>query len=188
MIIQKDIPASSALWSVYLGSVKDIDDPDHGKSFYTFGSYDESIVKASKQEIAWTNVDSTQGFWMFDSESVTVNGKTLQLTGNTAMADTGTTLMLVSDQFCKAVYSAIDGAEYDKRAGGWVIPAQNISERPEVIVAVGNKRITIEKEQLGWSDLEDGSGMVYGSIQSRGNNPFDIFGDTFLICCYAVST
>lgn len=47
--------------------------------------------------------------------------------------------------------------------------------------------ITIEKEQLGWADLEDGSGMVFGAIQSRGNNPFDILGDTFLMCCYAVS-
>lgn len=187
MIAQNDIPADAALWSVYLGSVKDKNDPDAGKSFFTFGNYDESIVKASGQEIAWTPVDSTQGFWMFASESATVNGKTLDLSGNTAMADTGTTLMLVSDKFCKALYSNIQGAKYDRQQGGWLIPADGVAQRPEVTVAVGDKQITIEKEQLGWADLGDGSGMVYGAIQSRGSNPFDIFGDTFLICCYAVS-
>lgn len=187
MIAQNDIPADSALWSVYLGSVKDIDDPDHGNSFYTFGNYDESIVKASKQEIGWTGIDSTEGFWMFPSESATINGKILDLTGNKAMADTGTTLMLVSDEFCKALYSAIDGARYDKDVGGWIVPADNVGGRPDVTIAIGNKQITIEKEQLAWVDLEDGSGMMYGAIQSRGNNTFDILGGTFLICCYAVS-
>lgn len=84
------------------------------------------------------------------------------------------------------IYGAIDGAQYDQSAGGWLIPSSNVSKRPEVKVAVGNKMITIEKEQLGWSELEKGSGMVFGAIQSRGDNPFDIFGDTFLICTYAI--
>lgn len=112
MILQKDI--TDKIWSVYLGSVKDLNDPDQGKSFYTFGNYDQSVVKASGQEIAWTPIDSSEGFWMFDSSSAIVNGKTLKLSGNKAMADTGTTLMLVSDEFCKAIYSAIDGAKLDR--------------------------------------------------------------------------
>ena len=178
---------SPALWSVYLGSVKDVNDPDHGNSFYTFGGYDESIVKASKQEIQWTEVDSTEGFWMFGSESASVNGKSVQLSGNRAMADTGTTLMLVSDEFCEAVYGAIPGAKLDNNVGGWVIPADNVASRPEVKVAVGDHMLTIEKEQLGWAEVDETGKTVFGAIQSRGNNTFDILGDTFLICCYAVS-
>lgn len=179
MITQKDIPADAELWSVYLGSVKDQKDPDHGKSFYTFGNYDESVVKASGQEIAWTPIDDSEGFWMFPSESATINGKLLQLSGNRAMADTGTTLMLVSDEFCKALYAAIPGAKYDREQGGWLVPSED--------VAIGNNQVTIEKEQLAWAKFDDNSNMSFGSIQSRGNNTFDIFGDTFLICCYAVS-
>ncbi len=185
MILQKDI--TNKIWSVYLGSVKDLKDPDQGKSFYTFGSYDESVIKASGQNIAWTPVDSSTGWWMFPSTSATINGKTLELSSNRAMADTGTTLMLVSDELCKALYSAIDGAKLDHQYGGWIIPGGNVDKRPDVMVAVGDTMITIEKEQLGWADLEDGSGMVFGAFQSRGSNPFDIFGGTFLICCYAVS-
>lgn len=187
MITQGDIPADMALWSVYLGSVKDQNDPDEGKSFFTFGEIDQSVVKASKQEIGWTPVDNSQGFWMFPSESATINGKTISMSGNQAIADTGTTLMLVSDQFCQALYSSIEGATYDQQQGGWLIPADDVAQRPKVVVAVGNNSITIEKEQLGWAPIEEGSSMVYGAIQSRGNNPFDILGDTFLICCYAVS-
>lgn len=187
MIAQKDIPSNMALWSVYLGSVKDVNDPDHGESFFTFGKIDQSVITASKQEIGWTPVDSSQGFWMFPSESATIDGKTITLSGNTAIADTGTTLMLVSDQFCKALYSSIKGAKYDQQQGGWLIPADGIAQRPDVAVAVGDKYITIEKEQLGWSALDNDPTMVFGAIQSRGTNPFDILGDTFLICCYAVS-
>lgn len=190
MILQKDIPQSAALWTVYLGSVKDLNDPDHGQSFYTFGSIDESVVRASPDKaISWTPIDNSAGFWMFNSESATINGKTLNLAGNRAIADTGTTLMMVSDQFCEALYGQIQGARFDQRAGGWIMPggADAISARPEVTVAVGDKQITIEKEQLGWAELEQGSNMVFGAIQSRGSMDFDIFGDTFLICCYAVS-
>lgn len=187
MIAQQDIPSDMALWSVYLGSVKDVNDPDHGKSFFTFGKIDDSVVTASKQTIGWTPVDNSQGFWMFNSESAVINGKTITMSGNTAIADTGTTLMLVSDQFCQALYSSIEGATYDKQQGGWLIPADGVAQRPDVSVAVGDKQITIEKEQLGWSGVDGDSSMVFGAIQSRGTNPFDILGDTFLICCYAVS-
>lgn len=166
MIAQKDI--TNPIWSVYLGSVKDLGDPDQGKSFYTFGNYDESVVKASGQSIGWTPVDSSNGFWMFSSESASINGKTVEQSRNKAIADTGTTLMLMSDQFCEALYGAIDGAQNSSKYGGWIIPSTNIDQRPDVKVAVGDTMITIEKEQLGWADLGDGSGMVFGAVQSRG--------------------
>lgn len=168
MIAQKDI--TNPIWSVYLGSVKDQSDPDQGKSFYTFGSYDESVVKASGQSIGWTPVDSSQGFWMFSSASGTINGKNAQPSGNTAIADTGTTLIMMSDQFCEALYGAIDGAQNSTQYGGWIIPSTNVDKRPDVKVAVGDTMITIEKEQLGWSDLGDGSNMVFGAVQSRGES------------------
>ena len=94
--------------------------------------------------------------------------------------------MLCSDEFCKAVYDSIKGAQYDQKQGGWLIPKDGIADRPDIKVSVGSGMITIEKEQLGWAEI-DGTDMVFGAIQSRGSNPFDILGDTFLICCYAVS-
>jgi len=182
MIAQSDIPSTAELFTVYLADVKE----SGSQSFYTFGEIDQSVVTASNQQISYTPIDNSQGFWMFSSESGTVNGKTIQLSGNKAIADTGTTLMLVSDEFVSAVYAAIPGSKNDSSAGGWTIPSGNVDQRPVITVAIGNKQITIEKEQLGWSDLGDGSNMVFGAIQSRGTNPFDILGDAFLVNVYAV--
>ena len=41
MITQKDIPASAELFTAYLGSWRDANEPDKGESFYTFGFIDQ---------------------------------------------------------------------------------------------------------------------------------------------------
>jgi Eukaryotic aspartyl protease len=188
MVAQKDIPESAELFTVYLGSVKDVSDPDKGESFYTFGAIDQSVVQASGQQISYTPVDNSQGLWMFDSASATVNGEAFQLSGNKAIADTGTTLMLVSTQFCEAIYQEIPGAELDKHAGGYTFPASvKTDSLPTVTVAVGGKQFTIEKEHLAWAPIDSSGTTIFGGIQDRGNLPFDILGDTFLLCVYAVS-
>ncbi|OBT49712.1 hypothetical protein VE04_09911 [Pseudogymnoascus sp. 24MN13] len=185
MIAQANIPKSAELFTAYLGSWRDADDEDKGESFYTFGYIDEKTVKKSGEEIYWTPVDNSQGFWMFDSPSATVNGRVVQRKGNTAIADTGTTLALVSDETCRAIYDAIPGASYDYFNQGYVYPANTTEDQlPTVTLAVGGKQFAIQKEDLGFADA--GNGMIYGGIQSRGTMPFDILGDTFLKGMYAI--
>ncbi|CAG8983734.1 hypothetical protein HYALB_00006303 [Hymenoscyphus albidus] len=185
MISEDAIPASAELFTAKLGSWRDANEPDHGESFYTFGYIDDATVKASGQEIHWTPIESAEGFWLFDSTSTVVNGKIIQQSKNIAIADTGTTLALVSDAVCKAIYSAIPGGKYDYRNQGWVYPTNTtVDQLPDVTVAVGNKQFIIQKEDLGFVDI--GNGTVYGGIQSRGTLPFDILGDTFLKGVYAI--
>jgi hypothetical protein len=150
----------------------------------TFGEIDQSVVP-SGSKIAYTPVDNSQGFWMFSSTSMSVNGQTVQLSGGQAIADTGTTLLLTSDEVCQQIYSAIPGAKQDQQQQGWVFPANTAeSDLPTVVFMVGNTPITIGKQYLGFAGGADGS-MVYGGIQSRGSLTFDIFGDTFLHNVYA---
>ncbi|KAN0108458.1 acid protease [Hyaloscypha variabilis] len=185
MISEQDIPSSAELFTVNLGSWRDANDPDGGKSFYTFGYIDQDTVTASGQEIAYTPVDSSQGFWMFNSTSATVNGTTVDQSGNTAIADTGTTLALVADATCTAIYNAIPGATYDSTQQGWVFPSSTTADQlPVVTFAVGDTQFAVQKEDLGFADA--GNGMVYGGIQSRGTMTFDILGDTFLKGIYAI--
>ncbi len=186
MITEQDIPESAELFTVNLGSWRDANEPDGGKSFYTFGYIDQATVKASGQEIAYTPIDNSQGFWMFNSTSATVNGTTVDQSGNTAIADTGTTLALVADATCEAIYNAIPGATYDSTQQGWVFPSSTTADQlPVVTFAVGDTQFAVQKEDLGFADA--GNGMVYGGIQSRGSMTFDILGDTFLKGIYAVS-
>lgn len=183
MISQSDIPDNSELFTVNLGSVKDANDPDKGESFYTFGYIDQTALGG--QTPFYTPIDNSQGFWMFESTSAVVAGETIQRSGNQAIADTGTTLCLIDDSTCKAIYDAIPGGKYDSTQQGYIFPASTTADQlPVVSFAVGSKQFPVQKEDLGFADA--GNGMVYGGIQSRGSNPFDILGDVFLKSVYAV--
>ncbi|RMD41014.1 hypothetical protein DV735_g4117, partial [Chaetothyriales sp. CBS 134920] len=187
MIAQDSIPENAELFTVYLSSVKDVSDPDQGKSFYTFGAIDTSVIPKGK-EISYTPVDNSEGFWLFDSPSATVNGETISLSGNKAIADTGTTLILASTDFCEAVYKNIPGAKLDNEVGGYTFPANTpASSLPVVTVSVGDTQFTINKEHLSFAATDDTGSTLYGGIQDRGTSlDFDILGDVFLKNVYAV--
>ncbi|EPS33343.1 Aspergillopepsin-1 [Penicillium oxalicum] len=185
MISQEDIPKSAELFTAKLGSWRDADEPDKGESFYTFGFIDQDTVTASGEDIYYTPVDNSQGFWMFDSSSATVNGQSISRAGNKAIADTGTTLALVDDSTCKAIYDAIEGAFYDSESQGYIYPTNTALDKlPVVSFAVGDKQFVVQKEDLGFAEAK--SGYVYGGIQSRGSMDMDILGDTFLKGIYAI--
>ena len=181
MISQSDIPKSSELFTTYLTSAKDA--TENGQSFYTFGYIDQDALGG--QTPYYTPIDKSQGFWMFASNLAVVAGKTLQRSGNTAIADTGTTLALVDDNTCEAIYNAIPGGKYDPNQQGYVFPADTAADKlPVVSFAVGEKQFAVKKDDLGFADA--GNGMVYGGIQSRGSLTFDILGDVFLRGIYAI--
>lgn len=186
LVSQSDIPKSASLFTAKLGSWRDASEPDQGESFYTFRFVDQDTVKASGEDVYYTPVDKSQGFWMFDSASATVNGKSIARTGNKAIADTGTTLALVDDAMCQAIYDAIEGAYYDNESQGYVYPIDTPADKlPVVSFAVGEKQFVVQKDDLGFAVTKPG--YVYGGIQSRGSMAMDILGDTFLKAIYAVS-
>jgi hypothetical protein len=55
---------------------------------------------------------------------------------------------------------------------------------PEVKFDIGGKMFPVNKEDLAYHDF--GNGFSYGSIQSRGELPFSIYGDTWLKSVYAI--
>jgi hypothetical protein len=143
-------------------------------------------MKASgASEPNYADVNSTQGFWQVPSTSATVNGTTVDRSGNTAIMDTGTTLCLVDDKLVEAVYKAIPGSSYDDTQQGYIFPANTSADQlPDITLAIGDAQVSFQKEDLGFADA--GNGMVYGSIQSRGTMNMDIYGDAVLKAIYAV--
>jgi hypothetical protein len=188
MIAQGDISKEQSLFTAYLGSWKDENDPDKGASFYTFGGIDQDAVRASGQEIHYTDVDNSRGFWEFASTSAFVNGKQIKLPGGRGMADTGTTLWMTSDELCKTIYDQIPGAKLDPKVGAYIYPKSvPITKLPDVTIDIGGKQFTVEKEHIAFSETAPGSGMIFGGIQPRGPDlDFDILGDTFLMSVYAI--
>lgn len=157
-------------------------DKGDNNGFYTFGVIDAAKAGVKETDIKYTPIDNSQGFWMFSSTKAIVNGKTIELSSNTAIADTGTTLALVSDSVVSAVYAAIPGAKLDNTQGGYVYPAD--AKVPDVEFAVGD--VTFKVNAADFSLGDAGNGMLFGGIQSRGDNPFDILGDVFLKSVYVV--
>lgn len=186
MITQEDISHDQELFTCYLGSWRDKDEEDQGESFYTFGYIDEDVIaRSGGADPYYVPIDASKGFWQFKSESATVGGKTIPRPGNTAIADTGTTLALVSDSLCNEIYSAIPGAKFDPKQQGWVFPLNTpAAQLPTVTFAVGDRQFEVQKEDFGFARC--GGGMQYGGIQSRGANEFDILGDTWLKAVYAI--
>ncbi|KAL8820462.1 MAG: hypothetical protein Q9223_001323 [Gallowayella weberi] len=183
MITQSDIPKTSELFTAYLGSYKDVKDVDHGVSFYTFGYIDETALAG--QTPWYCPIDPSQGFWQFKSDTASVNNTKINRAGNTAIADTGTTLALVDDKTCAAIYKAIPGAKYSNRDQGYLFPSNTpLDKLPVVRFDVGGKEFAVQKEDLAFASA--GNGMTYGGIQSRGDLPFDILGDTWLKGIYAI--
>jgi hypothetical protein len=183
MITQGDIPKEAELFTSAFYSSRD----DDAKSFYTFGYIDQDLVTASGEDISWTDIDSSQGFWQFPSKTATINGQTIDQGDNLAIADTGTTLALVSDQVCDALYKAIPGATYSSEYQGYIVPnTVTANDLPDFSVAIGDKEFVIQKEDLIFAPADDNN--WYGGVQSRGDMTFDILGDTFLKSVYAVST
>ncbi|CAK7565805.1 MAG: hypothetical protein SEPTF4163_003732 [Sporothrix epigloea] len=178
MIASKILPKGHQFFTACLYSSR-----DKGKeSFYTFGYIDSQF---SGQEIAWTNIDNSNGWWQFPSTSITIGGEKVNLPDNTAIADTGTTLCILSDKACKALYAAIPGAKYDETQQGWVIPAiVALDQLPSVKIAVGDNDFELQPEDLVYGEPEDG--VWFGAVQSRGDLGLDILGDVFLKSIYAV--
>lgn len=185
MLSQSNIPKSAALFTAKLGSWN-VNGLDQGESFWTFGFIDQDTVRATGGEIHYTPVDKSHGFWMVDSASARVNGNPILRRGNKAIIDTGTSLALVDDSTCEAIYGAIEGACYDEELQGYIYPSNTPADKlPVVSLAVGDQRFVIQKRDLGFAPARHG--YLYGGIQSRGSMGVDILGDTFLKGIYAVS-
>ena len=93
------------------------------------------------------------------------------------LINSGTTLALVSDSVVSAIYDAIPGSRMDTSIGGWVYPAG--AAVPDIEFAVGDTMFKINAADFPYGTAT--GGLLFGGIQSRGNNEFDILGDSEFI-------
>lgn len=101
---------------------------------YEFGKIDTSKFQGS---LSFTPVDSSRGFWEFESRSFAVGDGETQTNdaASPAIADTGTSLMLVDDAVVQAYWSQVDGARKDKTLQAIVFPCD--AQLPDFHVALG---------------------------------------------------
>ncbi|KAF2188137.1 acid protease [Zopfia rhizophila CBS 207.26] len=149
-------------------------DPD-GTGTYEFGKIDNTKFTG---EMAWIPVNASSGFWQFDSAKFSVNGQEQQNpTASKAIADTGTSLLLVDQAVAEAYYSAVPNAVNSAQVGGFVYPCD--AQLPDMAVAIGNDYMAvIPGNQITFATVDQANTTCFGGVQGNGGAGLQIYGDT----------
>jgi hypothetical protein len=127
---------------------------------YTFGAIDSTAFQG---DLTYVNVDNSQGFWQFTSQSFAVDGgKTQQSTpGGQAIADTGTTLLIADPKIVNGYYAQVQGSQNNTQAGGFTVPCD--ATLPDLDLDVGGYTATISGADLNFSQVEGNSKFLQRS-------------------------
>lgn len=164
----------SPLFAAYL--------PYKADGSYDFGQIDDSKYTGS---ITYADVDSSQGFWEFPSTSYKVGSTTYSAAGRTGIADTGTTLVLMSDAQVAKYYAKVSGAVDDSSVGGYTFPCD--ATLPTLSFRVGTSAYaTIPAKYLNFGAADSTGETCFGSLQSVGSGTQNIYGDVFFNAYYGI--
>ncbi|MCJ1470374.1 hypothetical protein MMC07_009019 [Pseudocyphellaria aurata] len=146
----------------------------------TVGSYEFGKIDTSKFQgsLSFTPVDSSRGFWEFESKSFAIGDMQTQTNAaaSPAIADTGTSLMLVDEAVAEAYWSQVDGANRDKTLQAIVFPCD--AKLPDFHVALGSSYMaTIPGPLMNFSRAQGLPGSCFGGLQSNQGQPIQIYGD-----------
>ncbi|KAL4920543.1 aspartic protease pep1 [Aspergillus aurantiobrunneus] len=145
----------------------------HAPGSYDFGFIDDAKYSGS---LSYTDIDNSQGFWMFPAIAGGTNFD--------AIADTGTTLIMIDSTIASDYYSQVPFAFNNIFYGGWTFPCS--SELPPFNVTINGYDAVIPGEHINYAPVTDGSSTCFGGIQENQGLQFSILGDIFLKSQYVV--
>jgi aspergillopepsin I len=118
---------------------------------YGFGVIDSTLFTGN---LSFTPVDNSNGFWQFESAAFAVGDGELQpnLEGNPAIADTGTSLLLLDQSVVDGYWSQVPGAVFSNAQGGIIFPCD--ANLPDLHVALGANNLgTIPGSLLNFAQV-----------------------------------
>ncbi|KAI3333761.1 aspartic peptidase domain-containing protein [Ustulina deusta] len=147
----------------------------------TNGAYEFGRIDTTKftGDMTFVDIDNSQGFWQFTSDTFAVDGGKSQtsVAGNQAIADTGTTLLLADPAVATAYYGQVDGAVDDQQQGGFTIPCN--ATLPDLQLAVGNATATIKGADLSFAPVDATGETCFGGLQAGSSGGLQVYGDIF---------
>lgn len=149
-------------------------DPD-GTGVYEFGKIDATKFEG---EMAWIPVKAETGFWQFASTKFAVGDQMFENPqGSDAIADTGTSLLLVDQQVADAYYQQVQGAQLNAQVGGYIYPCA--AKLPDMSVAIGDTYMAkIPGNQITFATVDQANTTCFGGVQGNQGAGLQIYGDT----------
>jgi hypothetical protein len=155
----------------------------------TLGGYDEDYFEG---EIFWVPI-SKAWYWQVEVDAVTVDGKSLSKNRNTAIVDTGTSLILGSEKEVAELYTLLDLVGQADEYGEIVKPCDEIKEMPTLTFTLNGKDFPLKPEEywMDWGDDAKGVrtcmlGVVSADGLDLGGTSVWLLGDVFLTTYYSV--
>ncbi|KAK3175858.1 hypothetical protein OEA41_007180 [Lepraria neglecta] len=142
---------------------------------YNFGYIDSSAYTGG---ITYTAVDNSQGFWGFTNAGYTVGTGNAVTESFPAIADTGTSLLLVPDDIVAGYYAQVPGSSNSQADGGYVFPCS--TTLPSISFQIEGYSAVVPGDYMNYAPVSAGSSSCFGGIQSDSGIGFSIFGDVFL--------
>ncbi|CAP70976.1 uncharacterized protein PODANS_3_10290 [Podospora anserina S mat+] len=151
---------------------------------YTFGYIDHHRHIG---EINYTPLLPNSTFWEFNFTGLHVVGHNYWYISQwRVIADTGTTLMLLSPDIVNMYYDAVPNATSDRSFGGlWHYPCN--TTLPDFEIGFANGWVArVPGRYMNYTTYDDLPGRCMGGLQPFMSEEFGILGDIFLKAVYAV--
>ncbi|AEO67340.1 81a99004-89bc-4a19-b6c3-ab167c5a1e80 [Thermothielavioides terrestris] len=140
---------------------------------FEFGRIDGSKFVGA---LSWAPVNTSSGFWQVSTRGFAVGNTQTSLPAADAIVDTGTTIMLVSEEISDGYYSQVPGAQLTPAAAGMTFPCN--ATLPDLLVDVdGVYTARVKGTDINFGPLN--STECFGGIQ-RTTNKLQVWGDVFI--------
>ncbi|KAJ3474143.1 hypothetical protein NLG97_g9971 [Lecanicillium saksenae] len=143
---------------------------DRAAGTYNFGFIDKKEYNGT---IAYSPADGSRGYWGFKVDNYGVNTDKPDHNGFDAIADTGTSLILVPTRVFLWYWLHVPSSYYDFRYGAQLY---RCSEKlPDFSFAVGGQTLTIPGDEINYQVASKDGKLCFGGIQR--SDQITIFGD-----------
>jgi aspergillopepsin I len=142
---------------------------------YNFGFIDKTEHMGA---ISYTPFNPANGLWQFTGSGFAVGHGAFQNFSIKAIADTGTTLLLMPDTVVSAYYPQVEEAVYDYQNSGYVFPCS--SSLPDFTFRIGVYSGVVPRWYMNYAPVGTSNTTCYGGLQSSDVVGFAIYVDILL--------
>ncbi|KAK2604728.1 hypothetical protein N8I77_007634 [Diaporthe amygdali] len=157
----------------------------------TAGTYGFGFIgNTYSGNIQYAPIDQTSTYWKFAITGYRVGNATVAGNPNSgyttlpflAIADTGTTLLLLPDAIVNAYWAAVAGSAYDATWAAILFPCT--ATLPDFTFGIGLYKALVPGRYMNYGRVDEV--RCYGGLQTEGDIGFAIVGDIALKAQYAI--